>query len=576
MIKIIRSPAPWSSEKDTEANTLRLNFYPRTKNGMSKNLTHLLAKKGLSENLFEKIQKFSRDEGQREAVRLHKEFLVGSANITGSSSFYDFLKKENLNKKAFVCNGSACMTAGTQEQVIDGLSKHFDQEEIGDVCCIGRCYENAAFQINNHNYSGTAISQLEEIIDADHSFTPSKQIQFTSFSPTCVFVREPGSQWSYSALFKKLQQTGPQHTLQQVIQSKLRGRGGAGFPMGLKMETCKDANGTQKYIICNADEGDPGSYSDRFLLERLPHSVLHGMLICGFTVGADRGILYIRGEYPEAIQIIEEGIRAYEEQRGAWPFEFKIIKGAGSYICGEETALLNSIEGQRPEVRIRPPFPTEYGLYGCPTLVNNVETLACLPFIIQEGGDQFRNIGTNGSTGTKLVCLDGYFKNPGVFEIEMGTPLNTLIDTIGQGFREPVKALHIGGPLGGVIPRGKWSDLTLDFESFEKEGFILGHASVVCIPESFPMIRYLEHLFQFTAHESCGKCFPCRLGSQRGRELLTSAIEEHQGIDLELFEDLLGTMQLGSLCGLGSGLPPAVKNILKYFQDELKPYFLQN
>lgn len=224
-------------------------------------------------------------------------------------------------------------------------------------------------------------------------------------------------------------------------------------------------------------------------------------------------------------------------------------------------------------MRVRPPYPTQEGLFNKPTAVNNVETLACIPFIIQNSGKAFSAIGRGRSTGTKLVCLDGFFMRPGMYEVDMGTPLKEVVYDLGGGFRKPVKALHIGGPLGGLVPVGKIDDLTVDFESFSQNGFLLGHASVVCIPEDFSLIGYLEHLFQFTAHESCGKCFPCRLGSVRGFEMLQKAQNSDYKIPRELFSDLIETLETGSLCALGGGLPLPVKNALQFFDRELAPYF---
>jgi len=254
-------------------------------------------------------------------------------------------------------------------------------------------------------------------------------------------------------------------------------------------------------------------------------------------------------------------------------FDFKVIKAQGAYICGEETALLSSIEGQRPEVRVRPPYPAQKGLFNKPTIVNNVETLANLPFILKNGGKAFAAIGTPKSSGTKLISLDGYFNNPGIFEVDMGTPLSVVIHELGGGFRKPVKAMHIGGPLGGLVPVSKIENLTVDFDSFAKEGFLLGHASVVCIPAEYPLIKYIEHLFRFTAHESCGKCFPCRIGSTRGYEMVEKAQKEDYKMDIRLMNDLLETLETGSLCALGGGLPLPIKNAMKYFEDELSVYF---
>ena len=254
-------------------------------------------------------------------------------------------------------------------------------------------------------------------------------------------------------------------------------------------------------------------------------------------------------------------------------FDFKVIRAQGSYICGEETALINSIEGQRPEVRVRPPYPAEQGLFNKPTIVNNVETLASLHYIIEQGGAAWKAIGTDRSSGTKLVCLDSFFNKPGIYEVEMGTPMSTVINEMGGGFKLPVKAMQIGGPLGGLVPVSKINDLNLDFESFAENGFLMGHASVICIPESMPMIDFLEHLFDFAAYESCGKCFPCRLGTKRGHELLRKANTSDYKISKKLFEDLLSTLEEGSLCAHGGGIPLPVKNAMEYFEEEMKGYF---
>jgi NADH-quinone oxidoreductase subunit F len=262
-----------------------------------------------------------------------------------------------------------------------------------------------------------------------------------------------------------------------------------------------------------------------------------------------------------------------DNQGGGFKLDLIVVKGAGAYICGEETALLASIEGQRPEVRVRPPWPTSHGLFGKPTIVNNVETFANIHSILARGGKAFAGIGTPACTGPKLLSLDGHFVTPGIQEVAMGTPLEEVVALAG-GFRKPVKALQIGGPLGCVVPLGRIAGLRVDFESFHDAGFLLGHGGVIAIPEGFPMIRLIEHLFQFTADESCGKCFPCRLGTLRGRELVSRAIAgDGFRIDRKLMEDLLETLAETSLCGLGGGLPLPVRNILEHFTDELRPYF---
>lgn len=549
---------------------------------MSDNLSELLGRKGVHENLFSKLGELAQPEGapNEEAMeQLAKEFLVGSANTFGTASFYDFLKPENKGKKVYVCNGTACVCAGTQEKVIENLSTKFRQDQIGHMTCLGRCHENSAFHLNGNNYSGTAIQELNAILNAETEF---HQDTYTVQAGGEAILTKPfTSIEEYYQPLKDALKSDSEAVLEEIKISNVRGRGGAGFPMGLKLEFCRNVENEVKFIICNADEGDPGAYSDRYLLEKQPHSVLFGMLISGFVTHANYGIVYIRAEYPESVTIMQdaiddlrrEGLIGKNIDGSGFDFDFKIIQAQGSYICGEETALINSIEGQRPEVRVRPPFPAQKGLFNKPTTVNNVETLSALHYIISNGGAAWKKIGTDRSSGTKLVCLDSFFKNPGMYEVEMGTPLSTVVYEMGGGFTSEVKALQIGGPLGGLVPVSKIEDLTLDFESFSREGFLLGHASIVSIPSEYPILKLIEHLFDFAAYESCGKCFPCRLGTKRGQELAEKALTSDYRIDRKLFTDLLTTLEEGSLCAHGGGIPLPVRNALQYFEDELKPYF---
>ena len=385
----------------------------------------------------------------------------------------------------------------------------------------------------------------------------------------------------FKILFQEVLENGKDWALEQIKASNIRGRGGAGFPMGFKWESCKNEEAEQKFIVCNADEGDPGAYSDRYLMEVQPMLVLFGMMTAGYIVGAEWGAVYTRGEYPESVRALVDAVEELEKiglhgeniLGSGFSYKFKIIEGAGAYICGEETALLSSLEGQRPEVRVRPPFPTQKGLFNKPTIVNNVETLAAVPWIVKNSGESYSKIGTEKSSGTKLVCLDSFFNKPGMYEVEMGSPFKDLVYGLGGGFKEPVKAIHVGGPLGGLVPTHKIDELNLDFESFAKGGFLLGHAGIVSVPEKFPMIEYLEHLFEFTADESCGKCFPCSIGSVRGKEMIEKSRNGGPKMNRELMDDLLETLEIGSLCALGGGLPLGIKNALEYFEDELKTYF---
>ena len=549
---------------------------------MSNNLSELLGRKGKEDSLFAKLGELSRPDGtpsEDEMAKLAQEFLIGKANVYGTASFYDFLKEENKGKKVYVCNGTACVCAGTQDKVIENLQTRFSSDEIGHMTCLGRCHENAAFHYNGKNYSGNSHEKLHEIVDTENSLN---QDDYVVKAMGKELLTKPFTTIDeYYAPFKKALKSDSLDLLNEIKTSNVRGRGGAGFPKGLKLEFCRNAESDVKFIICNADEGDPGAFSDRYLLEKRPHSVLFGMMISGYVTHAGYGIVYLRAEYPEAAIIMQnaidelkaKGLLGKNIQDSGFDFDIKIIRAQGSYICGEETALINSIEGQRPEVRVRPPFPAQKGLFNKPTLVNNVETLANLHQIIDKGGAYWKGIGTERSSGTKLVCLDSFFKNPGVYEVEMGTPLVDVVDKLGGGFRSPVKALQIGGPLGGLVPVSKIKDLTLDFESFAEQGFLLGHASIVCIPEEYPIMNFIEHLFDFAAYESCGKCFPCRLGTKRGHELSKKALTSDYKIDKKLFEDLLTTLEQGSLCAHGGGIPLPVRNALKYFDNEVKAYF---
>jgi NADH-quinone oxidoreductase subunit F len=552
---------------------------------MSKNLSALSFRRGLVPNLFERMVEAAEAHGTAEAAEtvhaLGKEFLFGDAITLGAVSFYDFLKKENEGKKVFLCNGSACLCAGTQDKLHHRAAAHFPEAEIGHICCLGRCHEGGAFQYEGKNYSGQSDAALETLFITGEGDAVDRYEVVSARGTAILTAPFPGID-EYYAPFVALIQGGDRDALAvELKESGLRGRGGAGFPLGFKWAGCRAAEGAVKYIVCNADEGDPGAYIDKYLMEERPHSVLLGMMVAGWYAGANTGVLYIRAEYPDSLTRINEAISDLhragllgENIRGTgFDFHLKTIKGAGAYICGEETALLASIEGQRPEVRTRPPFPTVEGLFRKPTIVNNVETFANLHAILTRGGKGYAAIGTPQSTGPKLLSLDSHFVRPGIYEVAMGTPLEDVFVMAG-GFRNPVKAVQIGGPLGGIVPVDRIGQLTVDFESFKKEGFLLGHAGVVSIPEAMPMIEYLQHLFQFTADESCGKCFPCRLGSTRGKELIAKARAENDfKIDRELLTDLLDTMEQTSLCALGGGVPLPIKNALKYFEGELASYF---
>lgn len=541
----------------------------------NENLRSLAARKELHENLFEKISDLSlKNAAEKEFHELAKNFLMDDSVVYGTASFYDFLKPENRAKKIFVCSGTACLVAGTQDNLHHQLEKHFKDDEIGHAACVGRCHENSAFMYEGNVYASQSIEQISSIINSK-SYQPNQYAVGCNTTPILTSAIN-----DVSAFYQLLHQYKNRSTevIEELKSSNLRGRGGAGFPFYFKLDAVlkvpfNAAQGSQKYVVCNADEGDPGAYSDMYLLENQTHKVLFGMMMTGITIGADTGVLYIRGEYPDAISKTQEAIQELTDLNLLNGFKFKIIRGQGAYVCGEETALLNSIEGLRPEVRVRPPYPAQYGLFGKPTVLSNVETFANVHWILENGGKAYANLGTQKSTGTKLVSLDSYFNQPGIYEIAMGTPLETIFNDFGKGLKTEVKAWQIGGPLGGIVPSSKIKELSLDFESLNENGFLLGHASFVSIPNNFPMISFIEHLLKFTADESCGKCYPCRIGSYRGYELVKKAQESTYKIDKQLFADLLETLEIGSLCALGGGIPLPLKNALQYFNDELSIYF---
>ena len=539
----------------------------------NKNIRALSSRKGLEDNLFENIADLSqRKADNSDFQNLAKQFMIDDAVIFGTASFYDFTREANREKNVHVCSGTACMVANTQSKILSKLEKHFSKDEIGHAACVGRCHSNNAIMYKDHTYTIRDENQLDEIVEKE--ITEKNEY---AIGANCVpiLTGEIGSIHQFYELANEFKNK-KELAIAELKKSNLRGRGGAGFPFWFKIDAVAKEKNDQKYIVCNADEGDPGAYSDMYLMEHQPHKVLFGMYLAGIIVGANTGVLYIRGEYPDSIRVIKDAIQYLKHEKLIEGFKFKIIRGQGSYVCGEETALLNSIEGLRPEVRVRPPYPAQYGLFGKPTVLSNVETFANVHWILKNGGQAYANIGTPESTGTKLVSLDSFFNRPGMYEIEMATSLQTVFDEFGMGMKSEVKAYQIGGPLGGIIPLHKIEDLTLDFESFSTEGFLLGHASVVSIPTTFPMIRFLEHLMEFTSDESCGKCYPCRIGSFRGMEMLQKAQHSDYKIDKQLFDDLLETLEVGSLCALGGGVPLPIKNALKYFSDELSSYFTSN
>ncbi len=545
---------------------------------MSKNISKLSGRIGLKDNLFQKLSERSINSKNGEGFKeLADKYNVGVSTIYGAESFYEFLRPEHRSKKAFVCNGSACMCAGTQKNLKKKLQEKLGDDKVGEMFCLGYCYENHAFHYDGENYAGNDIQKIDQIVKGDEII--QEKFISKSYATTSFLMDDKLSNIEkFKDNLSKFLKHEKKDIIKSLLSSNLSGRGGAGFPTGMKWDFCSKAKSEKKYVICNADEGDSGAFSDRYLLEDQPLKVIFGMIICGFVIGSDEGVLYIRGEYPKSIEALNGSINSLKEAGllgknilgSGFSFDLNICIGQGAYICGEETALIASIEGRRAEVDVRPPFPVTEGLYKKPTVVNNVETLAAASGILINGAEKFSAIGNKKSAGTKLVCLDSFFNKPGVYEVDMCTSMKKIFYEFGGGLKKPVKAFQIGGPLGGVVPTNEIDNLNLDFQEFTSAGFMLGHASVVSIPEEFNMIDYIHHLFEFSAEESCGKCFPGRLGSYRGKEMFDQVKNKSAKIPLKLLNELLITMKKGCLCALCGAIPVPIMNILKYFGDELK------
>ena len=382
----------------------------------------------------------------------------------------------------------------------------------------------------------------------------------------------------YDALVTALTERQPNEIAQEISKSGLRGRGGAGYPTGLKWGTVAKTAGTTKYVICNADEGDPGAFMDRSVLESDPHRVLEGMILAGYAVGASRGYIYVRAEYPLAVKRL--GIAIREARRlgflgsqicnTKFSFDLEVRIGGGAFVCGEETALIASIEGRRGTPRPRPPYPAQSGLWDMPTLINNVETYACVPLILRKGGDWFANIGTKKSKGTKVFALTGKVRNVGLIEVPMGVTLRQIIFEIGGGVPEgrKFKAVQTGGPSGGCIPE-QFLDLPVDYESLKEVGSIMGSGGMIVMDDSACMVNVAQYFMEFCMSESCGKCVPCRSGTAQMYELLSRITGGTAAMrDLELLEELCDMVANTSLCGLGQSAPNPVISTLRYFREE--------
>jgi NADH-quinone oxidoreductase subunit F len=516
---------------------------------------------------------------------------------------------ENDYPKIRVGLASCGIAAGGQE-VYDKISSYISENNINarveKTGCIGMCYKEVLVEIEDEQFGKTMYGEVtpadvDKILHA-HLIDKNPEKEKIIFSDelggeegailkyqTRIVLRNCGrinpesideyiERDGYKALKDVLQGSKPEDVIEEVKNSGLRGRGGAGFPTGLKWQFTRAAKGEEKYIICNADEGDPGAFMDRSVLEGDPHAVLEGMLIAAYAIGAKEGYIYCRAEYPLALKRLRCAIRQAEEYGfigdnildSNFSFHINIYEGAGAFVCGEETALIASIEGKRGMPRLRPPFPATSGLWGKPTNINNVETYANVAWIIRNGGSKFSQYGTEKSKGTKVFALTGKIKHGGLIEVPMGMSLRDVIFKIGGGIIEDkkVKAVQLGGPSGGCIPEGLF-DTPVDYDSLTATGAIMGSGGMVVMDETTCMVDMAKFFLEFTQNESCGKCTFCRIGTKRMLEIL-ERITEGQGRkeDLPLLENLAREVSAASLCGLGQTAPNPVLTTLKYFKDE--------
>ncbi len=526
----------------------------------------------------------------------------------------DFYRSQVL-----ICGGTGCTSSGSQklvERFEEQLQeKGLDKEiKIVRTGCFGLCeagpvviiYPEGTFYsrvkaedvdeiVSEHLLKGRKVQHLVYVDHKTHESSVQKSLNEIGFykQQMRVALRNCGvidpenideyiAFDGYKALAKALTEMTPEQVIDEVLKSGLRGRGGAGFPTGKKWQFARATKAEHKYFVCNADEGDPGAFMDRSLLEGDPHAILEAMAIGGYAIGADEGWIYVRAEYPIAVKRLEKAIEEAREYGllgkdifgTGFNFDIHIRLGAGAFVCGEETALMASIEGKRGEPRPKPPFPAVRGLFESPTNINNVETLGNIAQIILKGADWFKSIGTERSTGTKVFALGGKINNTGLVEIPMGTPLRTIIEDIGGGIPngKKFKAVQTGGPSGGCIP-ASLMDIPVEYDTLTSVGAMMGSGGMIVLDEDNCMVDIARFFLDFTVDESCGKCTPCRIGTRRMLEILERIVNgKGEEGDIEKLENLAENIKNSALCGLGQTAPNPVLSTIKFFRDEYEAH----
>ena len=477
------------------------------------------------------------------------------------ASFYHLAEESQLT---VVCQGMACFVARRLKPNSWNTSHTAPR-----VYCLGKCYLAPA--------------------TSDDQDSPRMEVH----APAPVILRrlaEKGARTlraytqagGYLAL-EEILTRAPEYVIREVEISGLRGRGGAGFPTGEKWRAVATERSTEKFVVANADEGDPGAYIDRFIMEDDPHRLIEALAIAGYAVGAGRGYIYVRAEYPKAQISLSEAVEDARREgflgesilHSGFSFDLEVVAGRGSYICGEESALLNAIECKRPEARFRPPYPTEFGLFGKPTLINNVETLAAIPWILEHGGEAYHELGFTTSRGTKVVSLNSLFRRPGLYEVEFGMPLREIVYALGGGLKTgEIEGVIVGGPLAGIIPPAMF-DTPFGFEELREIGGSVGHGGIIAFDQHTSIPELIHHVFEFGAFESCGKCVPCRLGTRRLAQAFATILAGQTLSTRERveFDDLVQALASTSLCGLGTGLAEFAESVVRYYRKDLEACF---
>jgi len=547
----------------------------------------------MSRNLIEMIRRHHEQDGQT-ALALLKEAMDSRGEITdddrrqvaersglpeatvyGISTFYDDLVQPRGRRHVRVCTGTACFAATHDahvDAIRDGLGVALGERSadgevsLAETVCLGFCHASPAARDGDVIDAGPGL--VERVLSGTMRDAGEPAPVSLLDEPVLTL---PGD---WAGLRHALRESTSESLLEAVKDANVRGRGGAGFSAGQKWQFTHGAEGAPKFVAANGDEGDPGSYIDKVLMESSPHLVLEGMALAGWAVGAGHGFVLTRSEYPRSKPALEA---AADEARAAgllgddilgtgFSFDVTIVEGAGSYVVGEETALLASLQGLRGTVSARPPFPAERGIFGLPTLVHNIETLCNFPFVAMHGAEAYRALSPGATPGSKLVCFNERFTRPGVYEVRFGTSVRALCEDVAGGLREgrAIKAVQIGGPLGGILPASKL-DTVFDFDELAAEGCMVGHGGIVAFDDTTDMAAVARHLLHFGAAESCGKCFPCRIGLRRAHEMFANGTT----VDRALLEELLETLEVASLCAHGSGMPAPIRSLLAHFPEEL-------